>query len=239
MSSDPRVRAFSDWLAKVDAYANEIKDETVENISGNGGLDTREHELFSYAGDLLKEGGGILAASIPQKVMCIALDDVEEPVTVEDRLLLAGFRLSLVMPIIDQPSFHDAMKSFYYDLFSHRYGGETELFGQSPIKGHGNRDPWRIASLRMEALAYYEVGRGRKVDASELQMKLHEAFGAPYDTIRKWRASAVKVHGSIMYEHSFKRKLDYWSRAFEVSRADGTLKAYGEEYRELWRNSRK
>lgn len=239
MSEDGRLTLFQTWLNKIDAFAAEIDGDDAKDISGNGGLDTREHRLFERAGDLLKIGGEILVASIPEKVLRIAIDDVEEPISIEDRLLLAMFRLDLVRPIIDNPSSHTAMTRFFEELHTHWYGGETELFGQSPIKGHGNREPWKIAFYRMEALAYYQAGRERGLNAAQLQLKLHEAFGAYYDTIRKWRTYAIRVIGPELFERDLEDKLVRWGRSLETDEADEIIMSVGKQYQYLWRKSRK
>ncbi|MHA6334067.1 hypothetical protein ACXYL9_10330 [Qipengyuania sp. CAU 1752] len=188
-----------------------------------------------------------LVNTLPKRVFDVAYGDLPtsavEGLSESDaarRALLSFFdRLWILRPLLFAGGNREDVASVIFELGEHIKGGEGVLFGKSPFEGFGNRKPAAIASLRLDALVAYSVGRENGRPAHELQGQISDAFGASFDTIRKWDNYCQRVFEPKAFAAAKLKMKGVWEARLETGKFDEYVLRQGKHYQEFWRDARK
>jgi hypothetical protein len=205
-------------------------------------------ELYKVAGEIVELSVQLMADRLPKRMFEIAYSCPPYEVIQEmadDAAAHRSFqsflrRVSLMQPALFADGGEQIVRPVIGGLSDISHGGESPYVGKSAFKGQGNKLPFQVTVHRMMALDAYRAGRDFGIPASELQLKLSQAYGATFDTIRKWEASCRKVIDSTMVFDVLARSGEgHWRDLFEQGLAFAKLEDLGKQYQQVWRKARK
>lgn len=151
-----------------------------------------------------------------------------------DPLDFVRMSLQVWKPVLDMQDEHDFFwEDVLEELSNMPFGDEPEIFVSAPRPPGTSKQPAKLTQKRLTALQWAEFLRAREIKPKAYKQQISLAYGADFETIRKWRLAAEKLFGSDFVND----RLQDASRGFGLPNRfpdyAAPLHAYGQQYRNM------